>query len=174
MKCYQTVPILHINILLSFLWGDMNGGSSFLQPSPAIRQVAVLQPHTSRTAQFAGCCQVTLLPNSNLRSPSSTVICSGSPTCTRTTFDTTRDAVILGWSPTYLHPVPPLRHIFPDCFAWWRDHSFVLSYASYCTSPHSGGGYQQLLQTLKNRAASTVQLLYARYIKEGIKYCTVN
>jgi len=97
---------------------------------------------------------VILLPNSNLQSPSSTVPCSGSPTCTRTTFDTTQDAEILGRSPSYLHTVPPLCHIFQT--VWWRNHSCVLSYVSYCTFPHSGGGYQQLLQTLKNRAASMV------------------
>jgi hypothetical protein len=26
--------------------------------------------------------------------------------------------MILGRSPVYLHTLPPLRHIFPDCFAW--------------------------------------------------------
>jgi len=151
-----TLPILNDNILHRFLWEEMNGSSSFLQPSPVVQQAAVLHPHTSRTAQFAGCCPVILLPNSNLQSPSSTVTCSRSPTCTCTIFGITQDATILGQSPTYLHTVPSLRHIFPDCFLWWHGHSFVLSYASYCTFPHSAGGYQQLLQTLKNRAASTV------------------
>ena len=151
-----TLPILNNNILLSFLWEEMNGSSSYLQPSPVVQQVAVLQPHTSRTAQCAGCCPVILLPNSNLQSPSSTVTCSGSPTCTRTTFGITQDVAILGRSPTYLHTLLPLRHIFPECFAWWCDHSFVLSYASYYTFPHSGGGYQQLMQTLKNHAHSMV------------------
>jgi hypothetical protein len=47
MKCYQTLPILNINILLSLLWEEMNVGSSFLQPSPVVQWVAVLQPHTS-------------------------------------------------------------------------------------------------------------------------------
>jgi hypothetical protein len=131
MKCYQLRQFL-ISIFFSvFCGGKWMGGSSFLQPSPVVQQVALLQPHTSYTAEVASCCPVILLPNSNLQSPSSTVTCSGPPTCTHTTFCTTQDTVILGRSPKYLHTVPPLSLIFPDCFAWWCNHSFVLSYVSY-------------------------------------------
>jgi len=163
-----TLPILNINILLSLLWEEMNVGSSFLQPSPVVQWVAVLQPHTS----YGTSCK--LLPSntpSKFKSPISQQHCH----LFRTThmhsyhFCTTQDNVILGRRPKYLYIMPPLRLIFPDSFAWWRDHSFVLSYVSYCMFPHSGRGYQ-LLQTLKNWAASTVQNITNNKIPDTFKY----
>jgi hypothetical protein len=115
-----------------------------------------LATFTSRTAQFAGCCPVILLPNSISNLQAALLLVSAHP-----------HALVLLLVPlSMLRSLGEALHIYTLCrlftiFFQTVSHGDAIIplflVVSYCPFSHSGRGYQQLLQTFKNRAASTVQ-----------------